>query len=296
MVVTPLTHRHHERTLLKLALGVTGGYCVVEFIGGLLTNSLALLSDAGHMLSDVTAMALSLFAAYVATLPVTSQKTFGYYRAEILAAFLNGLALWLVAGVIFREAYYRFFAPPPVQGRGMVLIAGAGLVVNLFTVWLLRDAHHSSLNIRGVFLHVMSDALGSVGAILAGLLILWTEWYWVDPATSILIGVLILGSSFGLVRESVDILMQATPRHLNLSDVQRTLEQVPGVAQVHDLHIWTLTSGLFTLTAHVVVQNGYDHHTLLDALEHTIQERFGIEHTTIQLEPQDRQPGEPLHF
>lgn len=289
-------HRHHERTLLKLALAVTGGYCVVEFVGGLLTNSLALLSDAGHMLSDVTAMALSLFAAYVATLPVTSQKTFGYYRAEILAAFLNGLALWLVAGIIFREAYYRFFSPPEVQGQGMVLIAGVGLAVNLFTVWLLHGSHQGSLNIRGVFLHVLSDALGSAGAILAGVIILWTGWYWVDPVTSALIGVLILGSSFGLVRESVDILMQATPRHLDLSEVQRALEQVPGVTRVHDLHIWTLTSGLFTLTAHVVVSSVCDHHALLNALEHTIQERFGINHTTIQLEPQDRQPGEPLHF
>ncbi len=290
------THRYHERNRLRLALGVTGSYCIIEFIGGLLTNSLALLSDAGHMFSDVTAMALSLFAAYVATLPVTSQKTFGYYRAEILAAFLNGLALWLVAGIILREAYYRFFSPPAVQGHGMVLIAGVGLAINLFTAWLLHDSRHSSLNIRAVFLHILSDALGSAGAIIAGLVILWTDWYWVDPITSIFIGILILGSSFGLVRESVDILMQATPRHLDLSEVQRTLEQVPGVHRVHDLHIWTLTSGLFTLTAHVVINNTCDHHMLLNALEQTLQERFGINHTTIQLEPQDRQAGEPPHF
>ena len=281
---------------LKLALGLTGSYCLVEFVGGWWTNSLALLSDAGHMLSDVTAMGLSLFAAYIATLPVTSQKTFGYYRAEILAAFLNGLTLWLVASLVFREAYYRFFSPPEVHSQGMILIAGVGLLVNLCTVWLLRGAHQKSLNLRGVFLHVIGDALGSVGAIVAGVLILWTGWQWADPATSVLIGCLILLSSFSLVRESIDILMQATPRHLDLAEVQHTLETVEGVKKVHDLHVWTLTSGLFTLTAHVVVNDAHDHHALLNALEQIIQDRFGIDHTTIQLEPQDRQQGEPPHF
>ena len=286
----------HDRIRLKFALGLTGGYCVVEFVGGWLTNSLALLSDAGHMLSDVTAMGLSLFAAYVATLPVTSQKTFGYYRAEILAAFLNGLALWLVAGIIFSEAYYRFFSPPEVQGQGMVLIASIGLAINVLTAWILHGTHHTNLNLHGVFLHVLSDAIGSLGTIVAGALILWTGWYWADPATSMVIGILILFSSFSLVRESMDILMQATPPHLDLAEVQQTLETVAGVGQVHDLHIWTLTSGLFTLTAHVVVNGAHDHHALLNALEQTIQERFGIDHITIQLEPQDRQKGEPPHF
>jgi cobalt-zinc-cadmium efflux system protein len=248
------------------------------------------------MLSDVTAMGLSLFAAYIATLPVTSQKTFGYYRAEILAAFLNGLTLWLVAGLVFREAYYRFFSPPEVHSEGMILIATVGLLVNLCTVWLLHGSHQKSLNLRGVFLHVIGDALGSVGAIVAGVLIFWTGWQWADPITSVLIGGLILLSSFSLVRESIDILMQAVPPHLDLTEVQRTLETVEGVKKVHDLHVWTLTSGLFTLTAHVVVNDTQDHHDLLNALEQVIQERFGIDHTTIQLEPQDRQQGEPPHF
>ncbi len=286
----------HDRRQLALALGLTGSYCVVEFVGGWFTNSLALLSDAGHMLSDVTAMGLSLFAAYISTLPVTSQKTFGYYRAEILAAFLNGLALWLVAGIIFREAYYRFFSPPEVHGQGMILIAGVGLLVNLLTAWMLHGTHEANINLRGVFLHVLSDALGSVGALVAGALILWTNWQWADPVTSVIIGFLILLSSFSLVRESVDILMQATPRHLDLAEVQRTLEEVAEVARVHDLHVWTLTSGLFTLTAHVVVNGAHDHHALLNALEQVIQQGFGIDHTTIQLEPQDRQQGEPQHF
>ncbi|MBI3248701.1 MAG: cation transporter [Deltaproteobacteria bacterium] len=287
---------NHDRRRLKLALVLTGGYCLVEFVGGWLTNSLALLSDAGHMLSDVSAMALSLFAAYIATLPVTSQKTFGYYRAEILAAFLNGLTLWLVAGIIFREAYYRFFTPPEVQGEGVLIVGSIGLIVNLLTAWMLHDAHQVNLNVRGVFLHVLSDALGSVGTIVAGSTILWTGWLWVDPMTSIFIGALILFSSFGLVRESVDILMQATPRHLDLAQIQHTMESISGVARVHDLHVWTLTSGLFTLTAHVVVNGASDHHALLDAIEQTIQERYGIDHTTLQLEPSDRQDNEPSHF
>lgn len=289
-------NHHHDRRRLFIALGITGGYCIVEFLGGWFTNSLALLSDAGHMLSDVTAMGLSLFAAYVAALPVTSQKTFGYYRAEILAAFLNGLSLWLIAGIIFREAYYRFFTPSEVHGHGMVVIAAMGLAVNVFTAWMLHRARHTNLNLRGVFLHVLSDALGSAGAIVAGVLIVWTEWYWVDPVTSIIIGILILVSSFSLVRESVDILMQATPRHLDLAEVQQTLEAVTGVARIHDLHVWTLSSGLFTLTAHAVVNGETDHHQLLDALEQAIHDRFGIDHITIQLEPQDRQSGEPAHF
>jgi cobalt-zinc-cadmium efflux system protein len=292
-----MVHNHeHDRYRLKFTLVLTGGYCLVEFIGGLLTHSLALLSDAGHMLSDVSAMGLSLFAAYIATLPVTSQKTFGYYRAEILAAFLNGLALWLVAGVIFREAYYRFFSPPEVHGYGMLFVAGVGLLVNLVTVWLLHDAQHSNLNIHGVFLHVLGDALGSVGAIFASIVILWTGWNWVDPLTSIAIGLLVLVSSFSLVRESVDILIQATPRHLDLAEIQAAIETVPGVARVHDLHVWTLTSGLFTLTAHVVVNGATDHHALLDSIEQRIQQRFAIDHTTIQLEPYDRQQKEPSHF
>jgi cobalt-zinc-cadmium efflux system protein len=290
-------HDHnHNRNQLQFTIFLTGGYCIVEFVGGWWTNSLTLLSDAGHMLSDVSAMALSLFAAYIATLPVTSQKTFGYYRAEILAAFLNGLALWLVAGMIFWEAYYRFSTPPSVQGLGVLLVGGVGLIVNLITAWMLHDAQHTNLNVHGVFLHVLSDALGSVGAIIAGALILWTGWLWIDPVTSVVIGLLILISSFELVRESVDILMQATPRHLNQTEIQTTLETIPGVARVHDLHVWTLTSGLFTLTAHVVVNGTSDHHALLDAIEQTLQQRYNIEHTTIQLEPQDRQEKEPSHF
>jgi cobalt-zinc-cadmium efflux system protein len=177
-----------------------------------------------------------------------------------------------------------------------VLIASIGLAINGLTAWVLQGAQTVSLNLRGVLLHVLSDALGSVGAIVAGVLIVWTNWYWADPAVSVIIGLLILLSSFSFLHESIDILMQATPRHLDLGEIQQTLESIEGVERIHDLHVWTLTSGLFTLTAHAVVNGNLDHHALLDALEQTIQERFGIEHTTIQLEPQDRQQGEPSHF
>lgn len=288
--------RDQDRRVLKLALGLTGSYCVVELVGGWLINSLALMSDAGHMLSDVGAIGLSLFAAYVAALPATSQKTFGYYRAEILAAFVNGLALWLIAGVIFHEAYHRFFNPPEVRGQGLLLIASVGLGVNLLTAWLLSPFRGRSLNLRGVFLHVMSDALGSVGAITAGAVILLTDWYWADSVASLGIGLLILLSSFGLVRDSMDILMQATPRHISLEEVQKVMEEVEGVQRIHDLHIWTLTSGIFTLSAHAVVDGEWDPHILLDELEGRIQDAFGIKHITIQLEPQDRQQNELTTF
>lgn len=288
--------RDQDRRVLKLALGLTGSYCVVELVGGWLINSLALMSDAGHMLSDVGAIGLSLFAAYVAALPATSQKTFGYYRAEILAAFVNGLALWLIAGVIFHEAYHRFLNPPEVRGQGLLLIASVGLGVNLLTAWLLSPFRGRSLNLRGVFLHVMSDALGSVGAITAGAVILLTDWYWADSVASLGIGLLILLSSFGLVRDSMDILMQATPRHISLEEVQKVMEEVEGVQRIHDLHIWTLTSGIFTLSAHAVVDGEWDPHILLDELEGRIQDAFGIKHITIQLEPQDRQQNELTTF
>ncbi len=248
------------------------------------------------MWSDVSAIGISIFAAYVATLPVTARRTFGYYRAEILAALLNGLTLWLVAGVIFREAYDRFQSPPEVQGSGAILIATVGLLINGLTAWILHGTRSASLNLRGVMLHVLSDALGSVAAIAAGIIIVLTGWYWVDPAISIGIGVLILASSFSLIRESINILMQTAPPHLNPVDLQRRLESLSGVTQIHDLHVWTLTSGVFTLSAHAVVDGDRDPHALLDALERTIRHDFGIDHITIQLETRDRRSGEPQHF
>jgi len=284
--------RHTETLRLKLALAISGIYFFAELIGGFLTNSLALLSDAGHMLSDIAALALSLFAFRIAKRPATVSSTYGYHRAEILAALFNGLTLWLIVGVIFAAAYNRFFDPPAVESYGMMIVASLGLLVNVVAGAILYGSHHHNLNLRGAFLHVVSDALGSVGAIAAGLIMLFTGWYVADPVISILIGLLILHSSWNLVKESFSVLMQAVPKGIRLEDVQQALEEVEGVSKVHDLHVWAVTSDIFTLSAHAVVENGGDFHQVLNGIEDTLKERFNIEHTTIQLEIESREEKE----
>src|SRR3989304_5572265 len=241
--------RHNETQRLRLTLGISSVYFFAELIAGFLTNSLALLSDAGHMLSDIAAMALSLFAFHIAKRPATDSSPYGYHRAEILAALFNGLGLWLIVGIIFTAAYNRLFAPPEVASRGMIIVAVIGLVVNIAAGVILYDPHHHSLNLRGAFLHVVSDAVGSLGAIAAGLIMLLTGWYLADPLISIFIGVLILFSSWNLIVESLSILMQSVPRGIRLDEVRDTIESVDGVAKVHDLHVWAGTSGGFPLSA-----------------------------------------------
>jgi cobalt-zinc-cadmium efflux system protein len=284
--------RHTETLRLKLALAISCIYFFAELIGGFLTNSLALLSDAGHMLSDIAALALSLFAFRIAKRPATVSSTYGYHRAEILAALFNGLTLWLIVGVIFAAAYNRFLDPPEVESYGMMIVASLGLLVNVVAGAVLYGSHHHNLNLRGAFLHVVSDALGSVGAIVASLIMLFTGWYVADPLISILIGLLILHSSWNLVKESLIVLMQAVPKGIRLEDVQQALEGVEGVSKVHDLHVWAVTSDIFTLSAHAVVENGGDFHQVLNGIEDTLKERFNIEHTTIQLEIESREEKE----
>ena len=284
--------RHNETQRLRLTLGISSVYFFAELIAGFLTNSLALLSDAGHMLSDIAAMALSLFAFHIAKRPATDNSTYGYHRAEILAALFNGLALWLIVGIIFTAAYNRLFAPPEVASRGMIVVAVIGLVVNIAAGVILYDPHRHNLNLRGAFLHVVSDAVGSVGAIAAGLIMLLTGWYLADPLISIFIGVLILFSSWNLIVESLSILMQSVPRGIRLDEVRDTIESVDGVAKVHDLHVWAVTSGVYTLSAHAVVENGGDFHEVLNGIEGTLRRRFNIEHTTIQLEVENREETE----
>jgi cobalt-zinc-cadmium efflux system protein len=244
------------------------------------------------MLSDIAALALSLFAFRIAKRPATVSSTYGYHRVEILAALFNGLMLWLIVGVIFAAAYNRFFNPPEVASQGMMIVASLGLVVNIVAGAVLYDSHHHNLNLRGAFLHIVSDALGSVGAIVAGLIMLLTGWYVADPLISVLIGLLILHSSWSLVKESLSVLMQAVPKGIRLEDVQQALEEVEGVSKVHDLHVWAVTSDLFTLSAHAVVENGGDFHQVLNGIEDTLKERFNIEHTTIQLEVESREEQE----
>ena len=285
-------NRHTETRRLGLALAISCVYFFAEVIGGFLTNSLALLSDAGHMLSDIAALALSLFAFRIARRPATVISTFGYHRVEILAALFNGLTLWLMVGVIFTAAYNRFSHPPEVNSFGMMIVASLGLIVNIIAGAILYDSHHHNLNLRGAFLHIVSDALGSVGAIAAGLIMLATGWYVADPLISVLIGLLILHSSWSLVKESLSVLMQAVPKGIRLEDVQQALEEVEGVSKVHDLHVWAVTSDIFTLSAHAVVENGGDFHQVLNGIEDTLRERFNIEHTTIQLEVESREEQE----
>lgn len=277
-----------ETRRLTLALAITAIYFFAELLGGILTNSLALLSDAGHMFSDIAALGLSLFAFQMARRPATTKRTYGYHRLEILAALINGLTLWLIVGVIFNEAYRRFWDPPPVHSLGMLLIASVGLMVNVVAGWILYGTDHGSLNMRGAFLHVLGDALGSVGTVAAGLIMLVTGWYLADPLASVLIGLLILYTSWDLIKESVDILMQSVPKEIDVGEVQRALEQISGVIQVHDLHVWSVTSGVFTLSAHAVIAPSGNPHTILDRIEDRLKSRFCIEHVTIQLEFEDR--------
>lgn len=277
---------------LALALLITVVYFFAELVGGLLTNSLALLSDAGHMFSDIAALGLSLFAFQMARRPATPTKTYGYHRLEILAALINGLALWLIVGVIFNEAYRRLWNPPQVHGVGMLAVAALGLAVNVAAGWILLGCDRGSLNVRGALLHVAGDALGSVGAVIAALVMLLTGWYLADPLVSFGIGLLILYTSWDLVRESVDILMQSVPRGIDAAQVQQAMEQVPGVVKIHDFHVWSVTSGVFTLSAHAVIRPDGNAHGILDQIEDRLKNEFAIEHTTIQLETEDREEKE----
>lgn len=284
--------RHNETRRLKWALGVSAVYFFAELIAGFLTNSLALLSDAGHMVTDVAAMGLSLFAFQMARRPATLSSTYGFHRVEILAALFNGLALWLIVGIIFTAAYARLPQPPRVHSEGMLMVAVLGLVINIVSGAILYGAHHHNLNLRGAFIHVLSDAIGSVGAIAAGLIMLATDWYLADPLISIFIGVLILYSSWSLVKDSLSVLMQAVPKGIELEEVRKTIEAVAGVSKVHDLHVWAVTSDIFTLSAHAVVDDGGDFHAVLNGIEETLRERFNIEHVTIQLETESREENE----
>ncbi len=288
--------RHTETQRLKWALIISSVYFFAELIAGFLTNSLALLSDAGHMLSDIGALGLSLFAFRVAKRPATHHSTYGYHRVEILAALFNGLTLWLIVGVIFTSAYYRLANPPAVESFGMIVVAVLGLLVNIAAAAILHSGHQHNLNMRGAFLHVMSDAIGSVGAIAAGAIMLTTGWYLADPLISMFIGALILYSSWSLIKDSLSVLMQSVPKGIRLDEVRQTIEAVDGVHKVHDLHVWAVTSDIYTLSAHAVVENGGDFHQVLNGIEDTLKERFNIEHTTIQLETESREDKEFKDF
>ena len=287
--------RVRSRRALTTALTLTLGFMAVEIIGGLATNSLALLSDAAHMFTDGLGLALGLFGVWVADQPATSRKTYGYHRAEILIALVNGLALWLVVLWVFWEAWHRMVTPPVVHGGGVLGVAVVGLAVNLVAAWLLSGAASENLSVRAALLHVLSDLLGSVGVIASGITILVTGWSAADAVASAIIAVLILVSSFGLIREAVDVLMEAVPRHIDLDELRRALEEVPGATEVHDLHVWSLTTGHCALSAHAVVEEGVHSDQVLTEMTDRLADRFGIHHVTIQLEGTNRRHVEPTH-
>jgi cobalt-zinc-cadmium efflux system protein len=273
-----------SRRRLWLAFWTQLSFFGVELAGGILTNSLALVADAGHMLSDVAALGLSLLALFWAARPPTPKKTYGYHRLEILVALINGLVLWAMAGYIFYEAYGRFFKPPQVSSLPMLAIASLGLLVNIFGVLVLYPTRKQSLNLRSAFLHLLADSLGSVAAMAAGAAMLFKGWYWFDPLAGALIGVMIILGSWQLVWEAADILLEATPRHVDLNEVQAALESHPGVQQVHDLHVWTIATGLYAVSVHVVVADGQERDCLTWELEEKLKRDFGLEHSTIQTE------------
>jgi cobalt-zinc-cadmium efflux system protein len=281
-------HRfHRSRRRLQLAFWTQLGFFGVELAGGILANSLALLADAGHMLSDVGALGLSLLALQWTARPPTAQKTFGYHRLEILVALVNGLVLWAMAGYIFYEAASRFFQPPVINSRPLVLIAGLGLLVNLLGMYVLYPSREHNINLRSAFLHLLADSFGSVAAIAAGLAIWWRGWYWFDPLAGAIVAVMIVISSWQLVWEAANILLESTPRHIALSEVQQSLESHPQVKQVHDLHIWTIASGIYALSVHVTIDNHSNRDCLTLELEDLLRQRFGLEHNTIQIEGPD---------
>jgi cobalt-zinc-cadmium efflux system protein len=259
---------------------------IAEAVGGWLTNSLALLADAGHMLTDVAALTLTLAAIWFAARPATPKKTYGYYRYEILAAFINGIALVLLSLWVIYEAFERWNAPPEIQGLGLTVVAVGGLLVNLSAAYLLHGDHAHDLNMRGAWLHVIGDALGSVTAITAGVLILVFDWVWADAVGSVLISLIIVFSAW---------LLEGTPAHINLTAVEEAIRETESVEDVHDLHVWTITSGMEALSVHVVHSDAISQTRLLRKIRQRLHDEFGIDHLTIQLETPEEEAADTHH-
>lgn len=279
-----MREREGNRRALAIVLALTATFTVVEVAGGLLTGSLALLADAGHMLSDNLSLGLALFAAWLAGRPATPERSFGYRRAEILAALANGVALVAISIWIFVEALSRLQEPTEVLGVPMLAVATLGLAVNAAGVLVLSKSGGKNLNVEGALRHVIADALGSVGAMAAAGVIILTGWRYADPLISIAIAILILASSWTLLRDSTNVLLEAAPRGLNAEEVGRKMVAADGVTEVHDLHIWTITSGFPALSAHVLVGHQENCHARRRDLEELLAHEFGISHTTLQVD------------
>jgi cobalt-zinc-cadmium efflux system protein len=278
------SHTGNKKALLT-AFILIAAFMVVEVIGGLLTNSLALLSDAGHMLSDAAALGLSFFAIKLGEKQVSQGKTYGYKRFEIIAAALNGLTLIAISVYIFYEAFQRFFAPPEVQSTGMLIISSIGLLVNIIAAWILMGGDKDgNLNVRSAFLHVLGDMLGSVGAIIAALLIMFFGWTLADPIASVIVAVLIIISGIRVTKDSFHILMEGAPAQINSDQVKAALGGIPSVKEVHDLHIWTITSGYPVLSCHITISDDAANDEILHQAQKILHDDFHVEHSTIQVE------------
>jgi cobalt-zinc-cadmium efflux system protein len=264
---------------------ITIAFMVIEAIGGFYANSLALLSDAAHLLTDVGALGVSLFALWVARKPSTPQMSFGYHRAEILGALASGLLIWLIAGVLIFEAILRLGAPPEVDGKVAFWIALLGFVANVACMYVLHDAREENMNVRGAYVHMFTDAIGSIGAVISGAIIWKFGWRPIDPIMTILFSALMLWGSWGLVRDAVGILMESTPGHVDADVVMTDLHSIKGVREAHDLHIWSVGTGRLALSVHLITEAG---EAVLQAANSLLQEKYGIVHTTIQVEHPDR--------
>lgn len=282
----------NERAL-RFALVLTGSFLVAEVIGGVLTGSLALISDAAHMLTDAAALAIALAAIRIARRPADRRRTYGYHRFEILAAAFNAMLLFAVALYILLEAYRRFSSPPEIHSVGMLVVASIGLIVNLISIRLLSGGQSDSLNVKGAYLEVWSDLLGSIGVIVGAVVIQLTGWSWVDPLVAVAIGLWVLPRTWILLKDSLNILLEGVPEGIDLGEVEQAMLAVPGVLGIHDLHLWALTTGKTSLTAHVVYDQTYSpEKTLMPALQTVLANRFKVVHTTLQCEtkPCARQP------
>lgn len=286
------THIAHEeiagtgRKGLIIALSITSLMMVAEVIGGILTNSLALLSDAGHMLTDSLALALSLFALSFASRPANETKTYGFYRAEILAALVNAIILAGISVYIFYEAYRRFLDPPVVKSVPMLIVAGIGLAANLVGASFLARSGRESLNVKSALFHMLGDAVSSVGVIIAGLIILFARWYPADPLISVAIGLIIIWGAWQVVEESIHILLEGVPSHVDMNRLIAEIKSIKGVRDVHDAHLWTITSGMHAFAGHVLIDDILTSHSdeILTDLNHLLRDHYQVAHTTIQFE------------
>lgn len=279
-----------NRRALWITFALTASFFLVEVLGAYWTKSLALFADAGHMFTDVCGIGFALFASWIAQRPASARKTYGYYRIEILTAAANALILFAVSGYILYEAYQRFQSPPEVVSLPLLFIAVLGLIVNVLCLFQLHKGSKESLNVEGAFLEVVSDAIGSLGVLVAALIMIFTKWYYADPLIAALIGLFIIPRTWNLLKKAVNVLMEGTPEGIHVDEIEKEIQSIPGVKLIHDLHVWTITSGVNALSGHVVVTNDMtlkDSQGLLDKINTRLEEKFHIEHTTLQFEPHD---------